>query len=1032
MSSSNPFDNDRLKTRKLAPDSPRSGQGPQPPEADDAPFRVPRRIATRWYVLIGVIIALVIVAVPIVALLIPRMSANPQRPTPSATPAQATVTVIPRSSGGYTVVGANWPANREIALSLAMDDSPQPVALATVQSDWTGAFRLDLGAEASELLRQGAQMIATSGDLRATSVVQPQAPGETPTTPTGSPTGSPTESPTESPTGAPTESPTTTPDETPTATPAADGITGVVNAEFLNLRMGPNTGYAVIARLQRGWALRVSGRNAEGTWLRVTSPEGDEGWVAAEFVTLQGASVTDVPVVGSPATPVATPIVPTVTPPPATATPAITHWRGEYYPNASLSGNPALVRNDGAVQFDWGGGSPGSGVPSDYFSVRWTRQLHFDAGTYRFQVRVDDGVRLWVDGNLIIDRWTAGNTTYTAEVDLTGGQHALRVEYLELTGSALITLNWQRVERTFSYWKGEYYANDRLAGAPVVVRDDRDLSFNWGYSAPAPGVPADRFSVRWSRTVRFSEGWYSFRVHADDGVRLWVAGNLIIDRWAGGEAVNTVRQHIWTGDHQVVLEYFELEGIARAHLGWEKERPTPRPTDTPAIITEWRAEYWDNDGFRGDPEVVRNASAINFSWGEGRPADGISRDYFSARFTRRLSLTPGLYRLTLGADDGARLFIDNQLVLDMWSQGAFRTISRDMVLGGNHDFRVDYFEARGGAALSLGIDYLGALTPTQAPPTATRTRTPTRTPTPTHTAKPTATPTELANPPKETLTRTVTVVPPPTDTPTPTLTHTPQPPTATPTKVPPTATATPTHTATPSPTATPTETPTATFTASPTPTTQGTIPAPTATPTATSQGTIPAPTATETPSGSSGLPSPTPTSTPTLALGVASPLRFSTLDVDAGAYGTVLTDTYRVFGDAASWDAFVVAHGGAPGPLQGVNWNRELVIAAFAGEQVTPTHGVRIDGIGLLDGQILVRVDVGAPSGAATATPTVAPSPHHVVTIDRDDLPVKAAPMVVFLDGAGNILKQETIGVVLQQLPSPARPPTNRRPPSWR
>jgi len=165
---------------------------------------------------------------------------------------------------------------------------------------------------------------------------------------------------------------------------------------------------------------------------------------------------------------------------------------------------------------------------------------------------------------------------------------------------------------------------------------------------------------------------------------------------------------------------------------------------------------------------------------------------------------------------------------------------------------------------------------------------------------------------------------------------------------------------------------------------------------------------------------------------VASPLRFSTLDVDAGAYGTVLTDTYRVFGDAASWDAFVVAHGGAPGPLQGVNWNRDLVIAAFAGEQVTPTHGVRIDSIGLLDGQILVRVDVGAPSGAATATPTVAAPRHHLVTIDRDDLPVKAAPMVVFLDGAGNILKQETIGVVLQQLPSPARPPTNRRPPSWR
>ena len=1004
MSSSNPFDSDRLKTRKLSPDAPGHGQGSSKPEAEDAPFRVPRRVDKRWYIIIGVAIALVIVSVPIVALLIPRTSANPERPTPSVTPTQATVTVIPRSSGGYTVVGANWPANREIVLSLATDDDPQPVALATVQSDWTGAFRLDLGAEAAEALRGGAQLVAAAGDLRATAAVQPQGSGETPVTPTETPVA---ETPTASSTATVTSSPTTT------ETPSAGLPTAVVNTESLNLRLGPNTGYAVVTRLSRGWAVRVQGRNAEGTWLRVTAPGGEEGWVAAEFVTLQGVGLSDLPVVGAPATPISTPIVPTITPPPATATPAITHWRGEYYANASLSGNPVLVRNDAAIQFDWGAGSPGTGVPADRFSARWTRQLHFDAGTYRFQVWVDDGVRLWVDGNLVIDRWVAGNTTYTAEIDLTGGQHALRLEYLELTGNARVTLSWQRIERTFTYWKGEYYANDRLAGFPVVVRDDRNVDFNWGYSAPAAGIPADHFSVRWTCTVRFSEGWYNFRVRADDGVRLWVAGNLIIDRWSGGDAVNTARQHIWSGDHQVVLEYFELEGIARAHLGWEKERPTPEPTDTPPVITEWRSEYWDNDSFRGDPEAVRNASVISFSWGEGRPAEGISSDHFSARFTRRLGLTPGLYRLTLGADDGARLFIDNQLVLDMWSEGPYRTISRDMVLGGNHDLRVDYFEARGGAALSLGIDYLGALTAT-----------PTRTHTPTRTATPTATSTELANPPKETLTRTVTVVPPPTDTPKPippTPTHTPEPPTATPTEVPPTATATPTNT------------PTATATPSPTATAQGTIPAPTATPTATSQDTIPAPTATETPSGASGLPSPTPTSTPTVALGVAAPLRFTTVGVDAGAYGSVLTDTYRVFGDATSWDAFVVAHGGTPVPLQGVNWSRELVIAVFTGEQVTPTHGVRIDSIGLLNGQVLVRVDTGAPAaGVATPTPTATLPPHHIVTIDRDDLPAKTAPMVVFLDRSGGILEMETIGVVLQQLPSPARPPGNRRPPSWR
>ncbi|MBC7316933.1 MAG: hypothetical protein H5T70_10980, partial [Chloroflexi bacterium] len=80
------------------------------------------------------------------------------------------------------------------------------------------------------------------------------------------------------------------------------------------------------------------------------------------------------------------------------------------------------------------------------------------------------------------------------------------------------------------YWRGEYFANDRLEGYPVFVRQDPTLDFDWGYNAPAYGVPADHFSVRWTRRIYFSEGRYNFKVRADDGVRLWVAGNLILDR----------------------------------------------------------------------------------------------------------------------------------------------------------------------------------------------------------------------------------------------------------------------------------------------------------------------------------------------------------------------------------------------------------------------------------------------------------------------------------------------------------------------
>src|SRR5262249_6067610 len=77
-------------------------------------------------------------------------------------------------------------------------------------------------------------------------------------------------------------------------------------------------------------------------------------------------------------------------------------WRGEYYTNATLTGSPAMVRDDGDgfLNLNFGGGSPGlpCGVNADSFSARWTRTVNFAQDIYRFSVTGDDGVRLYVDG----------------------------------------------------------------------------------------------------------------------------------------------------------------------------------------------------------------------------------------------------------------------------------------------------------------------------------------------------------------------------------------------------------------------------------------------------------------------------------------------------------------------------------------------------------------------------------------------------------------------------------------------------------
>jgi PA14 domain len=77
-------------------------------------------------------------------------------------------------------------------------------------------------------------------------------------------------------------------------------------------------------------------------------------------------------------------------------------------------------------------------VPVNLFSARWTRTKTYAAGTYRFSVTGDDGIRVLVDGTPVIDGWFyQGPTTYTADVPLSAGPHTVVVEYFEHTGGAV-------------------------------------------------------------------------------------------------------------------------------------------------------------------------------------------------------------------------------------------------------------------------------------------------------------------------------------------------------------------------------------------------------------------------------------------------------------------------------------------------------------------------------------------------------------------------------------------------------------------
>lgn len=130
-------------------------------------------------------------------------------------------------------------------------------------------------------------------------------------------------------------------------------------------------------------------------------------------------------------------VSPTLTPTP-TLIPTTGSWKGEYFNNRNLSGTPVLVRNDAAINFNWGKGSPAPQVSPDNFSVRWTKQEVFTGGAYTFTVSNDDGMIISVDGSVIYNNWKdQGAGTKRFNAGISAGTHTITVLYYEHKGYAV-------------------------------------------------------------------------------------------------------------------------------------------------------------------------------------------------------------------------------------------------------------------------------------------------------------------------------------------------------------------------------------------------------------------------------------------------------------------------------------------------------------------------------------------------------------------------------------------------------------------
>jgi RHS repeat-associated protein len=115
-----------------------------------------------------------------------------------------------------------------------------------------------------------------------------------------------------------------------------------------------------------------------------------------------------------------------------------------YFDNMNFT-NLKIVRTEASVNFDWGGGSPHSTIGVDTFTARWEGKVEpLYTQTYTFYTVTDDGVRLWVNGQLVIDKWIdQAPTEWSGQIALTAGQrYDIRMEFYENGGGAMAKLLW--------------------------------------------------------------------------------------------------------------------------------------------------------------------------------------------------------------------------------------------------------------------------------------------------------------------------------------------------------------------------------------------------------------------------------------------------------------------------------------------------------------------------------------------------------------------------------------------------------------
>lgn len=253
----------------------------------------------------------------------------------------------------------------------------------------------------------------------------------------------------------------------------------------------------------------------------------------------------------------------------ASASAEIQHGlKAEYFSGMNFE-KKVLERIDPNIDFHWSDAAPASEVPQEYFSVRWTGWIRSpEKGRYSLILAGDNGFRLTLDGKDVINTWDRGGGNESISVELTGKPQKLKIEYFQGNGGAWLTLRGEKVGSgarqiipTDFLFPDERNARSKekprggiKTGLMVEYFDTagkQKISFDrvhrteavWGDERPMIGVPHDALARYTGFVIPPKSGNYKLFAFADNHIKVWIDGNLLIDTDWGGNAVVELKEN---------------------------------------------------------------------------------------------------------------------------------------------------------------------------------------------------------------------------------------------------------------------------------------------------------------------------------------------------------------------------------------------------------------------------------------------------------------------------------------------------------